>query len=57
MHAREWIGPSIVTYIVNELTQNRTANQDILDSVDIYITPIANPDGIFISLVYNLLKS
>jgi murein tripeptide amidase MpaA len=31
--------------MINELTKNRTLNQDILDAIDIYITPIANPDG------------
>jgi len=45
MHAREWIGPAIVTYIVNELTKNRANYADILNAVDIYITPLANPDG------------
>jgi hypothetical protein len=45
MHAREWIGPAIVTFFMQELLVNQTENQDILDGMDIYITPIANPDG------------
>jgi len=44
MHAREFIGPATVTFLINELTKNRTENQDILDSIDIYVTPIGNPD-------------
>jgi len=43
-HAREWIGPAVATYVINELTAN--ADQyDFLDSVDFYIVPVMNVDG------------
>jgi hypothetical protein len=45
MHAREWIGPATVTWFIRELLENSELYQDILDGLDIYITPIANPDG------------
>jgi len=44
-HAREWITPATVTYMINELLNNRGNYQDILNSVDIYVVPIVNPDG------------
>lgn len=45
MHAREWIGPAIVTWMMKELVERQGDNEDILEEMDIYITPIANPDG------------
>ena len=45
-HAREWISPAIVTYILNEfLGPNRKSNEEILDLIDLYIVPIVNVDG------------
>jgi len=45
IHAREWISPAIVTWFMREILENQEENYDILNGVDIYITPIANPDG------------
>ncbi|KAK0408530.1 hypothetical protein QR680_004009 [Steinernema hermaphroditum] len=45
IHAREWLGCATMVYIINELTQNANQYQDILNSLDIYILPVANPDG------------
>ncbi|XP_076649892.1 carboxypeptidase B [Halictus rubicundus] len=40
IHAREWISPAAVTYIIDYLVDN----SDNLDA-DYYILPVANPDG------------
>lgn len=45
IHAREWISPATVTYMVNELVQNSDTYSDILSSVNFYIMPAINPDG------------
>jgi len=44
IHAREWISPATVTYIINQLLTNSTANS-LLESFNWYILPILNPDG------------
>jgi len=43
IHAREWISPAVVTYMINELVSGR--DEDILDSVDLYFMVPINPDG------------
>lgn len=40
IHAREWISPASVTYIINHLVEN----SDELEA-DYYILPVVNPDG------------
>jgi len=45
IHAREWISPATVTFIINELVVKHRQNQDLLDFYDWYILPVANPDG------------
>ena len=45
IHAREWISPAVVSYILRELVENYAANQDIVDRYDWYILPVHNPDG------------
>lgn len=46
IHAREWISPSTVTYILNELlTSNDTKVHDIAENFDWIIFPVINPDG------------
>ncbi|XP_076230037.1 carboxypeptidase B [Nomia melanderi] len=40
IHAREWISPASVTYIIDHLVEN----SDSLEA-DYYILPVANPDG------------
>jgi len=44
IHAREWISPATVTFIVNQLVTN-PANRDLLDYYDFFFLPVANPDG------------
>ncbi|KAK0408531.1 hypothetical protein QR680_004010 [Steinernema hermaphroditum] len=45
LHSREWIGCSTMLFIINELTQNSQKYTSLLNSLDIYIIPVANPDG------------
>jgi len=44
IHAREWITPAVATYVVNELVNN-DENKDILDTFEVHIIALHNPDG------------
>lgn len=44
IHAREWISPAFVTYLIQELVENEE-NRALLEEVDWYIIPVLNPDG------------
>lgn len=44
IHAREWIAPATVLYILQELVENE-GNSDLLAGIDWYILPVLNPDG------------
>lgn len=44
IHAREWISPATVTYIINELVENQS-NSETYNDIDFYIVPVINPDG------------
>lgn len=46
IHAREWISPATVTYILNQLlTSDDPAVQHISRKYDWYVVPVTNPDG------------
>lgn len=48
IHAREWISPATGAYIINQLLTTYAAGGDaktILDSWELHIVPILNPDG------------
>ncbi|XP_017891839.1 carboxypeptidase B-like [Ceratina calcarata] len=45
MHAREWIGSAVATYIANQLVEKNTSYAKLLDNSDWMILPVANPDG------------
>lgn len=44
IHAREWIAPATVLYILQQLVENPD-NRDLLSGVDWYLLPVLNPDG------------
>ncbi|XP_061394997.1 carboxypeptidase B [Musca vetustissima] len=45
VHGREWITPMSVLYFANELLSNIRAFQKVLNDVEVYLLPLANPDG------------
>ncbi len=47
IHARKWISPSSVEYVIQQLVENYDAsgNSNFVDNFDIYVLPILNPDG------------
>ena len=46
IHAREWIAPATVTYILNELlTSDNPEVRALAEANDWYIFPVFNPDG------------
>lgn len=44
IHAREWIAPSAVLYILQQLVED-PENRYLIEEVDWYILPVLNPDG------------
>ncbi|XP_017775265.1 PREDICTED: carboxypeptidase B-like [Nicrophorus vespilloides] len=44
IHAREWISPATVLYIIQELVEN-PENRHMIENVDWMIIPVLNPDG------------
>ncbi|XP_068619353.1 zinc carboxypeptidase A 1-like [Battus philenor] len=53
IHAREWIAPAFVTYMMNQIIQstvtNNTALKEIAMLYEWYFIPLLNPDGYEIS--------
>jgi murein tripeptide amidase MpaA len=45
IHAREWISPATVTWMLRELVENDAAHSDLTDNMDWYFLPSHNPDG------------
>lgn len=45
IHAREWITPASVTYIINELLSNWEQEPKYIQNIDWYFAPVLNPDG------------
>jgi len=45
IHAREWITPATLTYMINELLDNPSKYDCILNDFDFYFIPMINPDG------------
>ncbi|XP_066139755.1 carboxypeptidase B-like [Euwallacea fornicatus] len=45
IHAREWITPATVTYIINQLILNWESEPKYIQNIDWYFVPLLNPDG------------
>jgi len=45
IHAREWVSPAAVTWMLKELVENDAEHSDLTEGLDWYILPDANPDG------------
>ena len=45
IHAREWISPAAVTWMLREIVENDADHPDMTELVDWYILPSMNPDG------------
>jgi len=45
IHAREWISPATVTYMANQLVQDKATYASLLSQVNFYFMPVINPDG------------
>ncbi|XP_058445495.1 carboxypeptidase B-like [Malaya genurostris] len=45
IHAREWISPATVTYIVNHLIEEWDDQPAYIRNIDWYVLPVHNPDG------------
>ena len=49
MHAREWVSPAAVAYVLDKLTSKYYSLSEemktVADTFDWYILPLANPDG------------
>lgn len=45
MHAREWISPASVTYIIDQIIEGYEQESNDIKNVDWYFHPVANPDG------------
>ncbi|XP_063903678.1 carboxypeptidase B-like [Zophobas morio] len=45
IHAREWISPAAVTYIINQLISNYDDEPSYIKNLDWYFVPVLNPDG------------
>ena len=53
IHAREWITPATLTYMINELIDNPLKYDCILNDFDFYFIPLMNPDGYVYSHEYD----
>lgn len=46
IHAREWISPAAVTYMLNEILTNQDPSvREIIENYNWYVFPVTNPDG------------
>ncbi|TKR59989.1 hypothetical protein L596_029589 [Steinernema carpocapsae] len=48
IHAREWVSPAAVLYMISQLLEEYSSNQEIrnfVDNLDFYFVPLLNPDG------------
>jgi len=45
IHAREWVSPATVTWMMSELVERYDDHPEFVDNLDWYFMPVINPDG------------
>ncbi|XP_076040888.1 carboxypeptidase B-like [Oratosquilla oratoria] len=55
MHAREWVSPATLMFMVHRLTEFQSRYKDVFEDFDWYILPLANPDGYEYSMNHDRL--
>ena len=45
IHAREWVSPAAVTYLIHRMVETEGEYNNLLDKFTFYVLPIVNPDG------------
>jgi len=53
IHAREWVSPATVTWMLMELVENDANHPDLTEGLDWYFVASANPDGYAFSRDHN----
>ncbi|XP_055585997.1 carboxypeptidase B-like [Uranotaenia lowii] len=55
IHAREWISPATVTYIVHNMVEEWDDQPEYIKAIDWYVLPVHNPDGYEFTQTYDRL--
>ena len=45
IHAREWISVAVALFIIKQLVESNKSYKNLIQDIDWYILPVANPDG------------
>lgn len=45
IHAREWVSPAAVTYLIHRMVETEGEYNSLLDKFTVYVLPVVNPDG------------
>ena len=45
IHAREWISPATVSFLIRELVEKSDDHKDLIEQLNWYFLPVMNPDG------------
>ena len=45
MHAREWISVAVALFLIRQLVESNKLYKNLVQELDWYILPVANPDG------------
>jgi len=45
IHAREWVSPAAVTYLIHRMVETKGEYDSLLDQFTVFVLPLVNPDG------------